>query len=256
MAPGGHRRLPDCGPPRLRRGGLTGLCATLYRPGPCPGRRALPRSRRRDRSGRLAGIGERKAGRPARFPTDGGRLVAPRRDRRELVRRAVHLQPLRVPVRSRFRAPSRPLAIAAGGRASRAGRHARAVRLFRGRLAVPRIELFRDFGGGAVLARDVVAVLMLDDLFDIGERVPRPEEEERRLGADALVVGRRDLDVLGAGLVPTLAEDRHHVRSRPKRATDLLDALVHLAEKGLVPSDPTLALFHPSRSYNRGSLRL
>ena len=68
------------------------------------------------------------------------------------------------------------------------------------------------------------------------------DEEERRIRPHPLVIRQRHLDLLKAGRVPALAEDRQ--RLHLKRFRDALDPLVDLAEKRLVASDSLFSLAH------------
>src|SRR5207249_814061 len=58
-----------------------------------------------------------------------------------------------------------------------------------------------------------------------------------RVGANALVGGDLELDLLGAGHPAALADDRHRVRQRPEDPVQALDLLVHGAVEDLVLAD-------------------
>src|SRR3954454_5853718 len=73
-----------------------------------------------------------------------------------------------------------------------------------------------------------------------------PNDEQRRLGANTLVLARGDRHLLGARPVPALADDRESVRDRRKRAVQVLQALVDRAVERLVAADSLLTLIHPN----------
>jgi hypothetical protein len=106
-----------------------------------------------------------------------------------------------------------------------------------------------------VLANDVVALALLDDLLDFGVLVAGADEEQARVRPDFFVLGQRDLDLLKTGLVPALAEDSQPLGFHPQRLADPLDPFVDLSEERLVPPDPPLSLFrHNLGCYSRGCL--
>jgi len=90
----------------------------------------------------------------------------------------------------------------------------------------------------------------LDDALDVVQFVTRTDEEERRVLPHALVFGQRDLDLLSAGRVPALAQNRDRIRGL-QRLAETLDPFVDLAKEHFVLSDPSLSPLHERRSYRR-----
>src|SRR6185437_15149984 len=87
-------------------------------------------------------------------------------------------------------------------------------------------------------------VRLLDHVLDVRDHVAGLDREQRRVGAQPLVLVRRDLDLLDAARVAALADERHRAGDLAERLVDLLDLLVDAAEDLLVASDPFLTLAH------------
>ena len=94
---------------------------------------------------------------------------------------------------------------------------------------------------------------LLDHVLDVDRLVSGPDEEQRPVGANPLVVGERHLDPLGAGLVPALAENREPLVRHLQGLRHALDPFVDLTEEHLVDPDAALPFVHSARSYPRGA---
>jgi len=81
----------------------------------------------------------------------------------------------------------------------------------------------------------------LDHGLDGRVVVARPDDEEGRVGAHALVLGRRELDLLHAGLLAALA-DHPEPALDEERTVQPAHLLVDPAEERLVLADPQGAL--------------
>jgi len=92
-----------------------------------------------------------------------------------------------------------------------------------------------------MLAHDLEAVAVRDDVLDFRNRVTRQDREEHGVGPDLFVLRCSERHGLGAVGVSALADEVDQV----ERAsfTDLLDPLVDLAEERFVAGQPFLAPF-------------
>src|SRR5918999_764263 len=105
----------------------------------------------------------------------------------------------------------------------------------------------RYLGGFAELDHDDVAVVLTDDALDPWHRVPWPEDELGRGGANGLVLRNGQIHAIDAHLVAALAEELLVASARVLRPEALLERarpLVDLAEDRLVPRQPFLARGH------------
>src|SRR6266540_474507 len=105
------------------------------------------------------------------------------------------------------------------------------------------IRLLRDQPCHAFLADEVVLSAPLDDLFHLRRLVPRVHGELVRVRAKLLVLAVGHADALQARGVAALADQVERLRTELEGLGQRLDALVHLAEDGLVQAD---ALFTPA----------
>src|SRR4029453_16818988 len=97
---------------------------------------------------------------------------------------------------------------------------------------------------GVPLPDDVVAVVLLDDLLEVRMLVPRLDQEKGRGGANPLVLGHGDVELLEAGRDPAFAQDLQPLVADLERRADALDALVPLAEERLVAPDSLRPALH------------
>src|SRR4029453_4137158 len=74
--------------------------------------------------------------------------------------------------------------------------------------------------------------------------VPRLDQEKGRGGANPLVLGHGDVELLEAGRDPAFAQDLQPLVADLERRADALDALVHLAEERLVAPDSLRPALH------------
>jgi hypothetical protein len=100
-----------------------------------------------------------------------------------------------------------------------------------------------------VLAYDLEAIALGDDVFDLGNRVARKDCEEHGVGADLFVLRLRERDRRGAVGVSAFADEVDHVETGA--FADFFDTLVDFAEESLVAGRRVLAASLRSSAVNR-----
>src|SRR5918996_4418076 len=117
--------------------------------------------------------------------------------------------------------------------------------------SVARVGRLRGLGRVACgLANDLVAVSLLGLALDADDFVAGHDNEERRVAPHPLVLLGQDRDPLRAADVNALADDLERSGVVRERAIELLQALVDLAEHGLVQAELALLLRHTVRAYS------
>ena len=103
-----------------------------------------------------------------------------------------------------------------------------------------RVQVNRDICRRAFFLDNDMIRGLRDDGFDLGHRVTLRHDEPRGIGADVLVLLRRQNHFLGATGIRALAEEVVRRILLTEGVGDLANALVHVPEERLVHRQPFL----------------
>src|SRR5579864_1027857 len=115
----------------------------------------------------------------------------------------------------------------------------------RGRLPAARIVLASNPAGLSPLAYELVVRPAEDDVLDLGQLVPRCDDEDRRICPRVLVGLQIQLEDEAAVEVRALAQEVVDMPILPLPEGGLFDSLVDLPEEPLVLGQAALTIVHP-----------